>query len=141
MTEIEQILSNYDFQRRNENVKINVEELENRINFKFPQEYKFYAINYIENETFVGNEFIRLWDVNDLLELNTEYGILNSLKNTIAIGSNGSSEFIAIEFLKNKEYRVVLSPFIDLDKKCHIEIGNSFADFFKRLENGENWFD
>ena len=141
MAEIEKILSNYNLQRRNQSTKINVEEIESIINFKIPQDYKFYAINYIENEIFLKNEFIRLWNFNDLLELNTEYGILNSLKNTVAIGSNGSSEFIAIEFLDIKECSVVLSPFIDLDEKYHIEIGNSFTDFFKRLEKGINWFD
>ncbi len=40
----------------------------------------------------------------------------------------------------NYEYRIVLSPFIDLDKSFNIEIGNSFTNFFERLENGIDWF-
>lgn len=140
MLEIEKIFTNYDFHRRREIIKTSIEDIESIINFQFPEDYKFYAENYTENEAFLGNEFFRLWDLNELLELNNEFGIFENLKNTIAIGSNGSSEFIAIEFLVNNEYRIVLSPFIDLDEKCHIEIGNSFTDFFKRLENNENWF-
>ena len=73
--------------------------------------------------------------------MNNSYQITDNLVNTIGIGGNGSSEFITIEFTKNNEYRVVLSPFIDLDKNYHIEIGNSFTDFFERLENGKNWFE
>ena len=74
------------------------------------------------------------------MKLNTEYEITENLKNIIAIGGNGSSELIAIEFIKSEEFRIVLVPAIDLDKANYIEIGNSFADFLYRLENGKDWF-
>lgn len=141
MTEIEKIFAKYSFQKRTEKPKTTIEEVENKINFSLPEDYKFYAENYKENESFVGNEFIRLWDFNKILEINSEYEIIENLKNTIAIGGNGSSEFIAIENLENGEYRIVLSSFIDLDKSNHIEIGISFTDFLKRLEKGEDWFE
>jgi hypothetical protein len=141
MLEIEKIFAKYSFQKRTEKPKITIEEVENKINFSLPEDYKFYATNYLENESFVGNEFVRLWDFNEILEINIEYEIIKNLKNTIAIGGNGSSEFIAIENLENGECRIVLSPFIDLDKTFHIEIGNSFTDFFERLEKGKDWFE
>ena len=141
MLEIEKLFDKYSFQKRTEKPKTTIEEVENRINFLLPEDYKFYATNYIENESFVGNEFVRLWDFNEILELNSGYEITEYLKNTIAIGGNGSGEFIAIENLENGEYRIVLSPFIDLDNINHIEIGNSFTDFFERLENGKDWFE
>lgn len=141
MLEIEKLFDKYSFQKRTEKLKTTIEEVENKINFLLPEDYKFYATNYIENESFVGNEFVRLWDFNKILELNSGYEITEYPKNTIAIGGNGSGEFIAIENLENGEYRIVLSPFIDLDNINHIEIGNSFTDFFERLENGKDWFD
>ncbi len=141
MSEIEKIFAKYSFQKRTEKPKTTIEEVENKINFSLPEDYKFYAENYIENESFVGNEFVRLWDFNKILEINSEFEIIENLKNTIAIGVNGSSEFIAIENLENGEYRIVLSPFIDLDKTYHIKIGNSFTDFFERLEKGKDWFE
>ena len=141
MLEIEKLFAKYSFQKRTEKPKTTIEEVENKIDFSLPEDYKFYATNYIENESFVGNEFVRLWDFNEILTINSEYEIIENLKNTIAIGGNGSSEFIAIENGENGEYRIVLSPFIDLDKTYHIEIGNSFTDFFKRLEKGKDWFE
>ncbi|WP_348825742.1 SMI1/KNR4 family protein [Flavobacterium aestuarii] len=141
MLDIENIFAKYGFQKRTEKPKTTIKEVEDKINFSLPADYRFYAENYIENESFVGNEFVRLWDFNEILTINSEYQIIENLKNTIAIGGNGSSEFIAIENVKNGECRIVLSPFIDLDKTYHIEIGNSFTDFFERLEKGKNWFE
>ena len=141
MFENEQLFTKYNFQKRTEKLKVNIEEVENKINFSLPDDYKFYVENFIDNESFIGNEFVQLWDFNEILKLNSEYKIVENLKNTIAIGGNGSSEFIAIEFLKSNEYRIVLSPFIDLDNTYHIEIGNSFTNFLERLENGKSWFE
>ncbi|SDX67752.1 SMI1/KNR4 family protein [Flavobacterium degerlachei] len=141
MLKIEKIFDKYSFQKRTKKPKITIKEVESKINFSLPEDYKFYAENFVENESFIGNEFIRLWDFNEILKINSEYEILENLKNTIAIGGNGNSEFIAIEFLKSMEYRIILSPFIDLDETYHIEIGNSFTDFFERLEDGKAWFE
>ena len=141
MFEIEKIFAKYNFKKRTEKLKLTIEEVENKINFALPDDYKFYAENFIDNESFIGNEFIQLWNFNEILKTNIDYEIFENLKNTIAIGGNGSSEFIAIEFLKDSEYRIVLSPFIDLDDNYHIEIGNSFTDFFERLEDRKSWFE
>jgi hypothetical protein len=141
MFENEQLFTKYNFQKRTEKLKLTIEEVENKINFALPDDYKFYAENFVDNESFIGNEFVQLWNFNEILKLNSEYKIVENLKNTIAIGGNGSSEFIAIEFLKNTEYRIVLSPFIDLDNTYHIEIGNSFTNFLERLEAGKCWFE
>lgn len=140
MSKIKQILDKYDSQKRTEKSKVSIEEVESKVNFKLPEDYKFFAKNYIENEYFIGDNFVRLWDFDELLEINNDYEILKNLTNTIGIGENGSSEFIAIELLESNEYRIVLSPFIDLDKSFNIEIGKSFTNFFERLEKGINWF-
>lgn len=141
MIELEKIFTKYDFQRRTDSLKSTIELAEKKVNFPLPDDYKFYAENYIENESFIGNEFVRLWDFDQILEINNDYKIIENLKNTIAIGGNGSSELIAIEFINIEEYRIVLTPYIDLEKSNHIEIGNSFIDFFERLEKGKDWFE
>lgn len=141
MFEIERIFTNYNFIKRTENLKINVNQVEQKVDFLLPSDYIFYAENYIENESFIGNEYVKLWDFNEILKLNTEYEITENFENIIAIGGNGSSELILIEFIKSEEYRIVLVPAFDFAKINWIEIGNSFADFFHRLENGKNWFD
>ena len=140
MFEIESIFTNCNFIKRSDTLKININEVEKYVNFSLPADYISFAENYVENESFIGKEYVKLWDFNEILKLNTEFEITENLKNIIAIGGNGSSELIAIEFIKSEEYRIVLIPAIDLDKANYIEVGNSFADFLYRLENGKDWF-
>ena len=59
---------------------------------------------------------------------------------TVGIGDNGVGEFIGIEKRADGETRVILKPFIDLNKKYHIEIGSSFTDFLERMDKGKKWF-
>jgi len=141
VTELETILTKYNFPKRITRPTTRFEEIENQIGFPLPEDYKFYLVNYGEYETFVGAELVNLWDFEELLSRNKETGIFDNLPLTLGIGNNPSSEFIAIELTDNKNYRIVLSPFIDLDKQYHIDIGSSFTDFFVRLGSGKKWFD
>ena len=141
MTELKTILTKYNFPKRTTLPTTKFEEIENQIGFPLPDDYKFYLDNYREFEEFVGPELVNLWNIDELLSRNKDTGIFENLPLTLGIGNNPSSEFIAIEFMDNKTYRIVLSPFIDLDKQYHIDIGNSFTDLFVRLDNGKEWFD
>lgn len=141
MTEFHNILNKYNFLRRTTKPLLTFEEIERQIGFSLPADYKFFLENYSEYEEFVGPELVSLWDADELLSRNKQTGIFDNLPLTLGIGNNPSSEFIAIEFLDTKEYRIVLSPFIDFDKQYHIDIGNSFTDFFVRLDSGKEWFD
>jgi hypothetical protein len=140
MTELDNILTKYNFPKRTTNALTRFEEIEQQIGFSLPPDYKYFLDNYSEYEEFVGPELVTLWDTDDLMQINKDTRIFDNLPLTIGIGNNPSSEFIAIEFLSNGNYRIVLSPFIDLDKQYHIDIGSSFTDFFVRLDKGVEWF-
>lgn len=139
MEKFEEILSKYEVIKRDKKPKTTFEDVEKIINFKLPEDYKSFAFNYLEFEDFIGEQNIRLWNFDEIIEINNEYGIFEDLPKTLGIGGNGSGEFIAIENLDNDNLRVVLSPFI-IEKEAHIKIGNSFTDFLERLDNGKEWF-
>ncbi|MDQ3112372.1 MAG: SMI1/KNR4 family protein [Bacteroidota bacterium] len=136
----EKILNKYNCPKRTEKPLSTINEIESIVKFNLPVDYITYLQNYLGFEEHIGQEFMRIRDFDELVETNEDYGIFDNLSNTIGIGGNGSSEFIAIEFVDNGNYRVILSPFIDLDKQYHIEIGTSFTDFLVRLDNGQQWF-
>lgn len=140
MEKLEQILAKYNCSKRTEKPLKAFENVENIVKFKLPTDYVAYVQNYIGFEKFIGKEYVQLWDIEELIELNRSYGIFDNFPNTFGIGGNGDSEFIAIELIDNDNYKIVLSPFVDLDKHYHIEIGNSFTDFLVRLDNGQEWF-
>ncbi|MGX7688173.1 SMI1/KNR4 family protein [Flectobacillus roseus] len=140
MEKFEEILSKYETIKRSNKPKITFEEVEKIIGFKLPEDYKSYAIKYSEFEDMIGEQNLRLWNFDEIIEINEEYEIFEYLSKTLGIGDNGSGEFIAIEKLKNRKIRIVLSPFL-IEEEAHIEIGNSFTNFLERLEDGLEWFD
>ncbi|WP_269236829.1 SMI1/KNR4 family protein [Flavobacterium flavigenum] len=140
MSEIDKILKKYNWPTKESEDDLDFSEIENRIGFTLPEDYKEFLRKYSFYETHIGEESFKLWDFEKLLEWNEGYEIIESLKMTIGIGDNGGGEFIGIEKMVDGKIRTVLTPFIDLDKEYHIEIGISFTDFLKRMDNGEKWF-
>ncbi|AZB31050.1 SMI1/KNR4 family protein [Chryseobacterium balustinum] len=140
MSLINTILSKYKWIKRAEMLDFNFKTIEDKIGFDLPQDYKDYSIEYDENEDFIGKEFVRLWSLENLIDWNTDYQILENLPNTIAIGDNGNGEFIGIHFIENSNYKIILSTYIDLDPEYNIEIGKSFTDFIEKLNKGKTWF-
>ena len=140
MKSLEQILSTYDFISRTDSLKQSFEEVEGIVNFKIPEDYKVFAQRYTVFEDFIGPEYLRLWDFEKIIEMNTGYFIFEDLTETLAIGGNGGGEYIALEKTGDGVLRIILSPFITIEKAAHIEIGTSFTDFLQRLESGKEWF-
>jgi len=139
MERFEEILTKYKFAKRIGKPRITFEEVEEIINFKLPDDYKAYALKYPEIEDFIGMEYIRLWDFDEIIEMNTDLEIFRYLPNTVGIGGNGNGEFIAIEQLHSRSLRIILSPLL-IEEEAHIEVGTSFTNFLERLEDGKEWF-
>ena len=139
MSKVDEILHKYNWPIKKSIINFNFEEFENKIGFEFPDDYKEFLLKYYSYETQIGEEHFKLWNFEKLLQLNEAYEIFN-FKMTVGIGDNGGGEFIGIEKCADGETRVILTPFIDLDKKYHIEIGNSFTDFLERMDKGKKWF-
>ncbi|SFC92876.1 SMI1/KNR4 family protein [Flavobacterium phragmitis] len=138
--ELKGIFRKYDFPKRDENSSVEIEDIQMHLKFDLPEDYVFYVENYLGIDQFIGAEFIKLWSLEEIIDANLEYHIFEKLPQTLAIGTNGSGEFIGIEFEDNNGIKIILSPFMDLNTQYHVEIGNSFTDFLVRLDNGIEWF-
>lgn len=140
MDDLQEIMSKYDFPKRDIKASVEVADVESYSNLKLPKDYLFFLENYHGIDQFIGVEFINLWSLEEIIEANKSYSIVEELTRTIGIGSNGSGEFIGIEVDESDHIKIILSPFIDLDSKYNIEIGDSFTDFLIRLDNRIEWF-
>ena len=140
MSEIDNILKKHNWPTKDTVEDLDFKEIESRIGFELPDDYKEFLRKYSFYETQIGEESFKLWDFDKLLDWNNGYEIIENLKMTIGIGDNGGGEFIGLEKLSDGRIRIILTPFIDLDKEYHIEIGNSFTDFLTRMDNGKKWF-
>lgn len=124
----DEILKKYNWPTRTTSDKTDLVDIEKEIGFDLPDDYKGFLLRHGGHETQIGEEYIKLWDKDDLLSLNQEYKIFENLSGTIGIGDNGAGEFIGIEKLVDGGLRIVLTPFIDLQKQYHIEVGQTFTD-------------
>jgi len=140
MTQLESLLFKYDFPKRETRNALVFDNIEQIIGFQLPEDYKFYLMNFIGHECFIGPEYVKLWDFDSLLENNIGYGTIGDQTNVLAIGGNGAGECIAIDHLDENNDRIVLSPFIGFDRENYISIGSSFTDMLVRLDNGKEWF-
>jgi hypothetical protein len=139
-TVMDNILNKYNWPTRTTVGDMDIKHIEKKIGFELPNDYKYFLSKYQRHETQIGKESFNLWDLDNLLSLNEGYEILLYLPNTFGRGDNGSGEFIGIEKTGIEDFRIILTPFIDLDRQDHIEIGVSFTDFILRMDNGEKWF-
>jgi len=140
MEHLQKLISKYSFPKRDIKPNIEVGDIELYSKLKLPKDYVFYLENYFGIDQFIGVEFINLWSLEEIIETNKNYNIVEELEHTIGIGSNGSGEFIGITLDKNENVKIILSPFIGLNSEYHIEIGTSFTDFLVRLDKGIDWF-
>lgn len=140
MEDLQEIIVKYSFPKRDINASVSISEVESYANLKLPEDYIFYLENYFGIDQFIGVEFINLWSLEEIIETNKGYNIVEQMTRTIGIGSNGSGEFIGIEIDQFDNVKIILSPFMDLNSKYNIEIGTSFTDFLVRLNNGIDWF-
>jgi hypothetical protein len=140
MDTTDKILEKYNWPIRTISDDTDLLDIEREIGFELPEDYKYFLSKYGGYETQIGEEFLKLWDKETLLSSNQGYEIFENLPGTIGIGDNGAGEFIGIEKLDDRGLRIILTPFIDLNKQYHIEIGKSFTDFLLKLDKGDNWF-
>lgn len=72
MEKFEEIIKKFEVVKRTDKPKTTFEEVESLIGFKLPDDYKIFATNYLEFEDFIGMQYIRLWDFDEIIELNTD---------------------------------------------------------------------
>lgn len=137
MEELDELLANCGFVKQ---IRINTfQNIEKFIGFTLPDDYQYYLNNYSNFEGFIKEQYISLYNPNNLIEVNKEYGVKPN-SNTIIIGNNGASEIIGIRMMNKNEYQIFITQYIE-DIEEYIEIGNSFTDMIKRLYSGTGWFD
>lgn len=141
MTILTDIFEQNSFSKRSAPPRTDIAFIETTFGFNLPHDYIFYLLNYVGFEDFVGKEYVRLWDMDELVEMNKGYQVQKYIPSMFGIGGNGGGEMIALEYKETDLARVVLIPFIVMIEEDAIEIGNSFTDFLSRLQSGRGWFD
>ncbi|MEZ0325798.1 MAG: SMI1/KNR4 family protein [Fimbriimonas sp.] len=77
-----------------------------------------------------GQQYMRLWPIDELEELNLQYEAAESVPGMLLIGSNGGGEAYAIDFQQPPPAYVML-PFIGMSREDAWFFGNTFKEFME----------
>ena len=115
--------------KRTEEPKTTLKEIEDMVGFTLPSDYSMFIQKYFGYEEFIGKEYVRIWDVDELMEQNLGYDIADNLPMTIGIGGNGAGECIAIEMTSTNNYLIVLTHLSTLTNKIILTLDHRSQTF------------
>lgn len=105
-------------------------EAESRI--RLPDDYAEFLQQANGGEGFVGNAYIILWRVEELLEMNKAYQVAEYASGLFLFGSDGGGEAFALDTRSNAK-PIVSVPFVGMELKLARPIASSFKAFLEEL--------
>jgi hypothetical protein len=107
-------------------------EFEARSGIRLPNEYKTFLLRSNGGEGFVGEAYVMLSPLEDLLEMNAGYEVEINAPGLFLFGSDGGGEAFAFR-LSCDAGSVVMFPWIGVDEESIIDMVPSFNPFLERL--------
>jgi hypothetical protein len=85
-------------------------------------------------EGFVGNAYLILWRVGELLEMNKAYQVAQYAPGLFLFGSDGGCE--AFAFKARSDAKTIVSvPFVGMELRLARPLGSNFKAFLEELSN------
>lgn len=108
-----------------------ISKVENNLNIQLPNDYKTFIIWSNGGEGEVGENYLYLWKIEEIMVLNNEYQIQKYLSGDfLAIGTDGGG--ICYGFNLKDNFSVFKCPLGDLDINEMSLIAKSFKDFLEK---------
>ncbi len=105
-----------------------ISEAETSLGFSFPDEYKQFMLNVNGIEGAIGqNSYIVIWPIEEIVDLNNEYGVSDFTPGLVYFGSDGGNSAYAFDIRKNN---VIVEFPLD---SIHIEDAKLIADSFNKF--------
>ena len=125
------LMSSMNLGKQNEKAPQLIEEIEKKLNFKFPLEYKEFLLKCDGAEGELGkNNYLVLWPLKEIVSLNEEYEASKYTPNLVYFGSDGGEVVYALD--KNTTPLSYVELPLDSNKDV-TTISKSFDDFIKTL--------
>jgi hypothetical protein len=108
-----------------------IAEAEKELGLELPREYAEWLKFSNGYEGWIGKRrsgYGRLWRVEELRSLNDEYGVRNWAPGALLFGSDGGGEAFAFD-TRTPQQRIVLIPFIGMEWKVALPLGDTFSTF------------
>ena len=125
------------FHRRTGATITQIGDSERELEKKLPAEYVEFLKLSNGGEGFVGEHYLILYRVEELVEMNK--GFEEYAPGLLVFGSDGGGEAFGFD-TRIPDWPVVLMPFIGMDWKDAIPVVDSFGGYFKKLHETESLF-
>jgi hypothetical protein len=99
--------------------------------FQLPETYIQFLRQMNGGEGFIGDEYVILWAVEELLKMNSAYEVPEYAPDLFLFGSNGGGE--AYAFDKRSNSSIVTVPFVGMDMGLTQPQAQDFRGFIERL--------
>ena len=111
-------------------------EVESRLKVKFPKDYFDFMIEADGGEGSIGDNYLTLWKVDEIPELNEAYNIQEFFPSLVVFGSDGANE--AFAFSRGRKNTAIMQvPFVGTEDDVK-KLATSFVDFLKQLADGSS---
>ena len=97
-----------------------------------PDSYIQFILHADGGEGFVGSNYIVLWSIQELYEINKRYEVNRNAPGLLLFGSDGGGEAFAFD-LRSTPYSVVSVPFIVMETEAALSMGSSFEIFIEKM--------
>ncbi|SRR6266487_5605684 len=109
-----------------------IRQFEMESGFRLPDDYAQFLQQTNGGEGFVGNAYLILWRIEELLEMNKDYQVAEFAPGLFLFGSNGGGEAFAFD-MRSDAMPIVSVPFVGMELSSIIPIAPDFKAFLEAL--------
>ena len=109
-----------------------IRQLETESGLHLPEDYTTFLQEVDGGEGFVGDAYVILWRVGELLEMNRAYQVAEYAPGLFLFGSDGGGEAFAFD-MRSDSKTIVSIPFVGMELESARPVASNFKAFLEEL--------
>ena len=114
-----------------------VRKAEEALEISLPEDYVEFMVGSNGGEIEVGENQLRLWPIEELSYMNEGYEVDLNVPGLVLFGTDGGMEAYGFD-TEGEEPRVVMIPFVPMERGAAIPCGRTFTEFLENLRRGDS---
>lgn len=98
-----------------------------------PGQYKEFMAARDGGEGFVGDNYLVVWRIGELIEFNKDYQVAEFAPGLVLFGTDGGGEAFAFDTREGEGMQIRVVPQIGMEFRCAKAVARTFGEFIERL--------
>lgn len=111
-----------------------VRDVEAELHVVLPPEYKAFLLEHDGGEGFIGDEYLAIWSIGNIVRFNREYEVDVYAPGLVMFGSNGGGDGFAFD-ARMTPWPVLRVDFVGMSLESSSRVADSFGAFLKVLKD------